>query len=88
MPLTPSAESFRLVQGNGGEVAHTAPSRPLKALEALVGGTRCAGYCAEGIIAFPVERCYGTEKWKWYRDIVHLPQAVPEDFFIHCIGKG
>lgn len=30
MPHDPLAESFRLVQGNGGEDAHTAPSCPLK----------------------------------------------------------
>ena len=36
---------------------------------------------------FPVERCLCTEKWKWYRDIVHLPQALPEDFFIHQMER-
>ena len=35
MPHDPPAESFRLVQGNGGEDAHTAPSCPLKASKAL-----------------------------------------------------
>ena len=36
---------------------------------------------------FPVERCFCTEKWKGYRDIVHLPQALPEDFFIHQMER-
>ena len=35
MPHDPPAESFRLVQGNGGEDVHTAPSCPLKVCMAL-----------------------------------------------------
>ena len=52
----PVSESSRLVQGNGGEGAHTAPSRSLKASWRCVGGIRCAGYRAVGIIAFPDEK--------------------------------
>ena len=51
-----------------------------------VGGIRCAGYRVEGIIAFPNEKRFAPKMWKWYRDNVHLPQALPEDFF-YTYGK-
>ena len=51
-----------------------------------VGGIRCAGYRVEGIIAFPDEKRFAPKMWKWYRDNVHLPQALPEDFF-YTYGK-
>lgn len=84
----PVSESSRLVQGNGGEGAHTAPSRSLKASWRCVGGIRCAGYRAVGIIAFPDEKRLALKSGSGTVTFVHLPQALPEDFLFPVFAKG